>query len=88
MTPGMNTKIIMYSGDHCSDCTRSKRLLDSLGVEYQVIEVDGNPQALEKVMEINEGFRAIPVILFEDGTHLTEPSDKALKTKLKTLSII
>ena len=88
MTSGITSKIVMYSGDHCSDCTRSKRLLDSLDVEYQVIEVDGNPQALEKVMEINEGFRSIPVILFEDGTHLTEPSDNALKTKLKALSII
>lgn len=78
----------MYAGDHCSDCTRSKRLLDSLGVAYEVVEVDGNPQALEKIMEINNGFRSIPVILFDDGTHLTEPSDNALKTKLKDLSII
>lgn len=88
MTSGMTSKIVMYSGDHCGDCVRSKRLLDSLGVTYKVIEVDGNPQALEKVMEINNGFRSIPVILFEDGTHLTEPSDNALKTKLKELSII
>lgn len=88
MTSGLTSKIVMYSGDHCGDCTRSKRLLDSLGVVYEVIEVDGNPQALEKIMEINNGFRSIPVILFEDGTHLTEPSDNALKTKLKELSII
>ncbi|MFZ2228616.1 MAG: glutaredoxin family protein [Candidatus Nanopelagicaceae bacterium] len=84
----MTSKIVMYSGDHCGDCRRSKRLLDSLGVAYEVIEVDGNPQALAKVMEINNGFRSIPVILFGDGTHLTEPSDKALETKLKELSII
>ncbi|MDP1720811.1 MAG: glutaredoxin domain-containing protein [Candidatus Nanopelagicaceae bacterium] len=88
MTPGMPPKIVMYSGDHCGDCRRSKRLLDSLGVAYEVIEVDGNLQALEKVMEINNGIRSIPVIVFEDGTHLTEPSDNALKTKLKELSII
>lgn len=88
MTSSMTSKIVMYSGDHCGDCTRSKRLLDSLGVAYEVVEVDGNPQALEKIMEINNGFRSIPVILFEDGTHLTEPSDNALKAKLKELSII
>lgn len=78
----------MYSGEHCSDCTRSKRVLDSLGVNYSVIEVDGNPQALERVMEINGGFKSIPVILFPDGTHLTEPSDIRLKAKLEELSII
>lgn len=88
MSSRMSSKIVMYSGDHCGDCTRSKRLLDSLGVAYQVIEVDGNPQALAKVMEINDGFRSIPVIVFEDGSHLTEPSDNALKAKLAELSII
>jgi len=88
MTSALTSKIVMYSGDHCGDCTRSKRLLDSLGVAYEVIEVDGNPQALEKIMEINNGFRSIPVILFGDGTHLTEPSDNALKRKLEDLSII
>lgn len=84
----MSSKIVMYSGEHCSDCTRSKRLLDSLGVAFEVIEVDGNPLALKKIMEINNGLRSIPVIFFEDGTHLTEPSDKALKTKLEELAII
>ena len=88
MTSGMTSRIVMYSGDHCGDCRRSKRLLDSLGVAYEVIEVDGNPQALAKIMEINKGFRSIPVILFEDGTHLTEPSNNDLETKLKELSII
>ncbi len=88
MTPQNLTEITMYSGDHCGDCTRSKRLLESLGVNYTVIEVDGNPEALEKVMDINGGFKSIPVILFPDGTHLTEPSDLRLKTKLEELSII
>lgn len=82
------TSIVMYSGDHCSDCTRSRRLLDSLGVRYSVIEVDGNPEALEKVMEINGGRKSIPVLLFSDGTHLTEPSDMKLKSKLEELSLI
>lgn len=85
---GIPSKVVMYSGEHCSDCTRSKRLLDSLGVVYEVVEVDDNPRGLEKIMEINHGLRSIPVILFEDGTHLTEPSDNALKTKLEELSII
>ncbi len=78
----------MYSGDHCSDCTRSKRLLDSLGVAFKVVEVDGNSEALAKVMEINGGFKSIPVIVFPDGTHLTEPSDLLLTKKLKALSLI
>jgi mycoredoxin len=39
-------------------------------------------------MEINGGQRSIPVIIFEDGTHLTEPSDAALKSKLEELKVL
>jgi mycoredoxin len=78
----------MYSASWCGDCRRSKRLLDSLNVGYELIDVEADSAASEKVIEINGGFRAIPVIVFPDGTHLTEPSDKALKQKLLDLSLI
>jgi glutaredoxin-like protein len=78
----------MYSADWCGDCVRSKRLLDSLEVSYEIIDVESVPGASEKVIEINGGKRSIPVILFPDGTHLTEPSDIDLKAKLEALKII
>jgi glutaredoxin-like protein len=84
----MSTSIIMYSADWCGDCVRSKRLLDSLEVSYELIDVESVPGASEKVIEINGGKRSIPVILFPDGTHLTEPSDIDLKAKLEALKII
>ena len=84
----MSTSITMYSADWCGDCVRSKRLLDSLEVSYELIDVESVPGASEKVIEINGGKRSIPVILFPYGTHLTEPSDIDLKAKLETLKII
>ncbi len=84
----MSTSITMYSADWCGDCVRSKRLLDSLQVSYEIIDVESVPGASEKVIEINGGKRSIPVILFPDGTHLTEPSDIDLKAKLEALQII
>jgi mycoredoxin len=84
----VSSKVIVYSADWCGDCRRSKRLLDELKVEYHLIDVESDTAATEKVIEINGGYRSIPVILFEDGTHLTEPSDKALKQKLLELSLI
>lgn len=84
----MSTSITMYSADWCGDCVRSKRLLDSLEVKYEIIDVESVPGASEKVIEINGGKRSIPVILFPDGTHLTEPSDIDLKAKLEALMII
>jgi mycoredoxin len=84
----VSTSITMYSADWCGDCVRSKRMLDSLQVSYEIIDVESVPGASEKVIEINGGKRSIPVILFPDGTHLTEPSDIDLKAKLEALKII
>jgi mycoredoxin len=84
----MSSSITIYSADWCGDCRRSKRLLDSLDVKYSLIDVEADLAASDKVMEINGGMRSIPVIVFADGTHLTEPSDNALKAKLKEMAII
>ncbi len=84
----MTSNITMYSADWCGDCRRSKRLMDSLNVEYTIIDVEADPSASDKVVEINGGQRSIPVIVFPDGTHLTEPSDNDLKAKLEALKII
>jgi mycoredoxin len=78
----------MYGAEWCGDCRRSKKFLDSNNVEYNYIDVEADESASDKVIEINGGQRSIPVIIFEDGTHLTEPSDNDLKEKLESLSIL
>ena len=78
--------ITMYGAEWCSDCRRSKQFLDSNNVEYNYIDVEADASASDKVIEINGGMRSIPVIIFSDGTHLTEPSDAALKEKLEALN--
>jgi glutaredoxin len=62
--------------------------MESLNVEYTIVDVEADPSASDKVIEINGGQRSIPVIVFPDGTHLTEPSDNDLKAKLEALKII
>ncbi|MEI6670941.1 MAG: glutaredoxin domain-containing protein [Actinomycetes bacterium] len=81
-------EVIIYSADWCGDCRRSKRLMDSLNVAYTLIDVEKDLSAADKVIEINGGAKSIPVIVFSDGTHLTEPSDNDLTAKLKSLKII
>ena len=78
----------MYSADWCGDCRRSKRLMDDLNVGYTIIDIESDVKAADKVIEINGGMRSIPVLVFADGTHLTEPSDLALKAKLSSLGLI
>lgn len=81
-------EITMYGADWCGDCRRSKRFLDTNSVSYNYIDVETDTSASDKVIEINEGMRSIPVIVFPDGTHLTEPSDSALKAKLESLKLL
>lgn len=78
----------MYGAEWCGDCRRSKRFLDSNNVKYNYIDVEADVSASDKVIEINGGQRSIPVIIFSDGTHLTEPSDIALKDKLESLKVL
>ncbi|CAB4535570.1 unannotated protein [freshwater metagenome] len=80
--------ITMYGADWCGDCRRSKRLLEELDVQVTHIDVEADKSAAEKVMEINGGAQSIPVLVFSDGTHLTEPSDNDLKAKLQALNLI
>ena len=78
----------MYGAGWCGDCRRSKRLLEELDVQVTHIDVEADASAAAKVIEINGGAKSIPVIVFSDGTHLTEPSDNDLKAKLEALKII
>ena len=82
------SSVVMYGAEWCGDCRRSKRFMDEKGVAYEYINVEEVDGAADKVKEINGGAQSIPVIVFSDGTHLTEPSDNDLEAKLKALSIL
>jgi glutaredoxin-like protein len=78
------SNITMYGADWCSDCRRSKKLLDSLGVDYEYIDVEQNATAADDAYKIS-GRTNIPVVAFSDGTHFVEPSDGELGAKVASL---
>ena len=43
-----SSQITMYGADWCGDCRRSKRLLEELGVDYDLIDVEKDPTQIEK----------------------------------------
>ena len=88
MKTGSHVEITMYGAQWCGDCRRSKKFLDSNQVAYAYIDVENDPAAAAKVVEINKGMQSIPVITFPDGTHLTEPSDMDLQAKLVLLGVL
>lgn len=79
--------IEMYSANWCSDCRRSKSLLDTLGVEYELFDVEQSKENADKSQSIS-GKASIPVIRFDDGHFLVEPSDATLHAELKIRGII
>ena len=71
----------MYGADWCSDCRRSKALLDSKGVVYTYVDVEAVLEGADAARAIS-GRTSIPVISFPDGTHQVEPSNADLEAKL------
>lgn len=56
--------LTVYSKNHCAFCDRATALLESKGVEFEVIKIDENADAREFVL--GEGHRSVPQI-YKDG---------------------
>ncbi|MFB6489603.1 glutaredoxin domain-containing protein [Xanthomonas perforans] len=83
----MTDRITMYGAEWCSDCRRSKKLLDGLSVDYDYVDLEAVPEAAEVAKGIS-GRTNIPVVAFPDGTHFVEPSDAELKAKLEAVGAV
>ena len=74
-------RITMYGAAWCGDCRRSKALLDRRGVDYEYVDLEVDVEAADIAKSIS-GRTNIPVVVFPDGTHFTEPTDEELGAKL------
>lgn len=74
--------ITVIGASWCPDCRRAKTFLADQRVAYDWIDLDSHPEATEIVERVNNGARAIPTIMFPDGSHLTEPGNDELADKL------
>lgn len=74
-------KIIMYSTLYCPDCMRAKAFFDAYDIPYDHVMIEGNDEATELVIKMNNGSRSVPTIVFPDGSVLVEPTWQELKEK-------
>ena len=74
-------RVTMYGAEWCGDCRRSKRLLDARGVDYDYVDLEAVVDGADRAKAIS-GRTQIPVVVFPDGTHFTEPTDAELSAKL------
>ncbi|MBM3105066.1 glutaredoxin 3 [Pseudomonas sp. P66] len=53
--------VIVYSSDYCPYCSRAKHLLQSKGVAFEEIKVDGKPQVRAEMVQ-KAGRTSVPQI--------------------------
>ncbi len=78
--------VVMYGADWCGDCRRAKAYFADQDINYTYVDLEANPDEVERVLERNDGVKRIPVIVFADDSHLVEPSDADLDLKVAELS--
>ncbi len=75
-------QIVLYGTAWCGDCKRTKQFLGEQRVTYRFVDIDGDAEGLAYVQSVNDGKSIIPVLVFPDGSTLTEPSNGELASKL------
>jgi len=76
-----------YGAAWCVDCVRARALLEHYGVDFTYHDVDASDEDKAKAIELS-GRPNVPVLLFPDGSVLTEPSNPLLNGKLTELEMI
>jgi mycoredoxin len=79
------SKIVMYSTEYCGDCRRAKSFFEAKQIQYVNIGLEGNEEATNFVINVNNGSRSVPTIVFPDGSVLVEPSWEELEKKTSQL---
>ena len=60
----MPNEILLYTAEWCPDCRRAREFLDARGVEYQVVDLEGDPAAADRLVEAT-GKRGIPYLVVD-----------------------
>jgi len=74
-------QIVMYTTQTCSDCVRVKKYFEANNIPHLLIGLEGDEKATDFVIQVNNGFRTVPTIVFPDGSVLVEPNWEQLNDK-------
>ena len=70
--------ITMYTTAWCPDCRRAKSFMKERGVEFKEINIEGDPDAEEIVMQANHGKRKVPTLRVGDRYFACSPFNPVL----------
>jgi mycoredoxin len=77
--------LTMYSTTWCGYCHRLKTQMDREGIQYQVIDIERDPEAAKFVETVNGGNQTVPTLRFDDGVSMTNPTIVQVKKHLETV---
>ena len=76
------SKILMYGTPTCGDCVLAKQVFAEKNIDYDYIDISNDEEATKKAIELINGMRRFPVIVFQDQCILVEPNREELIAKL------
>tara|TARA_B110000438_G_scaffold278173_1_gene301456 strand:- start:10175 stop:10411 length:237 start_codon:yes stop_codon:yes gene_type:complete len=76
------TRIKIYGTPTCGDCVVAKQVFNEKNMDFDFINIADSEEDTKKAIELNNGERRIPVIVFGDGSILVEPSRDELLLKI------
>jgi mycoredoxin len=79
------SQFTMYSTPWCGYCHRLKSQLDREGIDFDVVDIEQQPEAALIVEAANQGNQTVPTLVYSDGTAQTNPSLAQVKDKLAAL---
>ena len=68
--------VIMYCRPWCGDCARARRWLDAHGIDYTEVDVEADPDAMNRARAHNEGRLHTPTFEIGDGVCVDFRPDK------------
>jgi len=72
----------VYGAPWCPHCKRVKKFLAAHKVRYANVDIDAQPEAIERLKELQDGGQIIPTVVYPDGTAEVNPSDEALARRI------
>jgi mycoredoxin len=78
-------QIVMYTTEYCSDCIRARKFFEANNIPHLHVGLEGNTDATAFVININDGCKSVPTIIFPEGFVPVEPDWEELKAKFSNL---
>ena len=57
----------VYGAPWCPHCKRVKKFLAAHRVRYAFVDIDTDPQAIDRLKELQDGGQIIPTVIYPDG---------------------